>query len=315
MNHGKSLVVRSVNISREKGTTKTPVHECYLTEDGFAGDAHSGQWHRQVSIMAVESIRDFKHQAGREILFGEFAENIALEGINLTQVQVFDRFKGDQIELEVTQIGKTCHGDTCAIFREVGKCAMPEEGIFCRVIRPGEVKEGDKLDYIPFNIKATVITLSDRAYSGVYYDNSGEQIAAELKRHFEKLQKRLEITRYVIPDDADRLTELLNQSKEDEVDVVFTTGSTGIGSRDIAPETIRSFFDKELPGIMEMIRVKYGWKNPLALLSRSVSGVSGKMLLYALPGSTKAVSEYLEVILPTLLHSIKMMHDLDHHAS
>lgn len=311
----KNLPVKilSVNISREKGTIKKPVEKAQLTKEGIRDDAHSGKWHRQISLMSSESLRRFEKVAGRQINYGEFAENITLEGLDLTQAGLLDRFQGEQIELEVTQIGKKCHGDTCAIFREVGKCAMPKEGIFCRVVKTGEIKPGIKLEYIPKIFRLLIITLSDRAYHGDYEDRSGKVIEQEMQVFFESNVRRFDIERQVIPDNSNELMKWLKKASDSSFDIVITTGGTGIGSRDITPETITGFIDKELPGIMEMVRVKYGKDNPNALLSRSVAGIKGKTLLYALPGSINAVKEYLEVIIPTLQHSLYMLHDLDMH--
>ncbi len=315
MGTNKKLEIRSVNISKEKGTGKDPVGSCELTNEGLKGDAHSGPWNRQVSIMSAESIRNFNEREGRNIEFGEFAENITLEGMDLSEVDILDRFKSDHFELEVTQIGKKCHGDGCAIYRDVGKCAMPKEGIFCRVISTGKINTGDQAEFIPTTIKGWVITLSDRVSKGIYEDKSGKKIAASLEAYFSKRNKRAAIERKIIPDESEELSGLLTRALKQNVDFVMTTGGTGIGSRDIAPETIAPFIEKELPGIMEMIRVKYGGNNPNALLSRSVAGISGKTLIYSLPGSSRAVEEYLEVILPTLMHSYYMMHDIDHHVT
>ena len=142
------IKVVSVNISREKGTIKTPVPEIVLTGMGVDGDAHAGDWHRQVSLLAVESVKKWGEQAGREVAFGEFAENITTEGIVLYETNPGDRLLIGEVELEVTQIGKKCHGTGCAIFREVGNCVMPKEGIFAKVIRTGTVKAGNEIIYL-----------------------------------------------------------------------------------------------------------------------------------------------------------------------
>lgn len=144
-----SVKVISVNISTEKGTIKSPVPEIILNEKGVEGDAHAGDWHRQVSLLARESIDRWGEQAGRQVAWGEFAENITTEGIVLHETRPGDRLLIGNTELEVTQIGKKCHGKGCAIFREVGNCVMPTEGIFARVIRQGKVKPGESLEYIP----------------------------------------------------------------------------------------------------------------------------------------------------------------------
>ncbi len=100
--------------------------------------------------------------------------------------------------------------------------------------------------------------------------------------------------------------------KDDEYDFIFTTGGTGIGPRDITPDVIRPLLDREIPGIMDHIRIKYGTALPQALLSRSVAGVIAKTQVYALPGSPKAVEEYLAEILKILIHATLMVHGLGH---
>jgi MOSC domain-containing protein YiiM len=144
-----AIKVISVNISIKKGTIKTPVPKIILNEKGVEGDAHAGDWHRQVSLLAKESIEKWAKQAGRTVGWGEFAENITTEGITLYETKPGDRFIIGDVELEVTQIGKKCHGTGCAIFKEVGNCVMPKEGIFAKVIKHGEVKAGDRIEFVP----------------------------------------------------------------------------------------------------------------------------------------------------------------------
>ncbi len=145
----KTLKVISVNISEQKGTVKHPVAEIVLGDKGVEGDAHAGKWHRQVSMLGVESILRFEKQSGRKLQYGEFAENITTQGLELYATHPGDRFVGDEVELEVTQIGKKCHGTACAIFVEVGDCVMPREGIFCKVIKGGKLVPGMELKYYP----------------------------------------------------------------------------------------------------------------------------------------------------------------------
>ena len=309
----QQLKVTHINISREKGTVKKPVNGAVVDHLGIRGDAHAGPWHRQVSLIAQGSLDRFHHKTGRKVQPGEFAENLTVEGMELSRVKPLDRFVHKEMILEVTQIGKKCHGDNCAIFREVGKCAMPEEGVFTRVIRGGSLRPGDFLSYQPKTWKGLVVTLSDRAHAGVYPDKSGKKIEEALRKFMNQHFPSPEVYRQVLPDEQHQLVNALNKARSDGYDVVFTTGGTGIGSRDIAPETIRVLMDKEIPGIMEMVRMKYGQDNPNALLSRSIAATMGRTLVYALPGSSKAVDEYLDVILPTLKHSVWMVHDLDAH--
>lgn len=305
--------ILSVNTSEKKGTIKKPVDKIQLSEIGVSGDAHSGKWNRQVSMLASESIAKFSIEAQRSIQYGEFAENITTEGLLLHECRPLDRFVNEQIELEVTQIGKKCHGDNCSIFREVGNCVMPKEGIFARVIRNGELKAGDSLIYVPKTIHIQIITLSDRASVGEYADKSGPQIQNLAENYFNKTNRPTSFSYNLIPDNQEQLAALIKAAIAQKVDVIFTTGGTGIGPRDITPETVRPLLDKEIPGIMELIRVKYGTEKPAALLSRGIAGVAGQTLIYTLPGSVKAVTEYCNEILPTIEHSVYMLQSIDSH--
>jgi molybdopterin adenylyltransferase len=307
------ITVVSVNISEKKGTIKVPVPEIELNQLGVANDAHAGDWHRQVSLLADESVQRFTHAAGRKINYGEFAENITTIGIELVNTHPLDSLTIGEVELEITQIGKECHGTSCAIFKEVGNCVMPKEGIFARVLKNGIVKAGDEVIYSPRVYNVLIITLSDRASRGEYSDRSGPKIEQLLSTLFETEGWKYAIERKLIPDDAETLKTLLEEAGKAQIDIVITTGGTGIGPRDITPEVVKSFIDKEIPGIMELIRFKYGSVKPNALLSRGIAGVMQNTLVYTLPGSVKAVEEYMTEITPTLRHSIYMLHNLDAH--
>ena len=129
----------SLNTSEKKGTIKTPVDRITIDETGIVGDAHAGNWHRQVSLLPSESIAKVRDQMP-ELADGAFAENLVTSGVNLGGVRVGDRVSiGDDVLLEVTQIGKECHNSGCAIKKLTGDCIMPREGIFAKVIREGEI--------------------------------------------------------------------------------------------------------------------------------------------------------------------------------
>lgn len=309
----EQLKIISVNISEKKGTLKKPVKEISLTHQGIEGDAHSGHWNRQISILGMGSIRKFEKQAGRKISPGEFAENITLEGFDSLQAHPLDRFTCGEVELEITQIGKECHGTSCSIFREVGDCIMPKEGVFARVLHPGLLRDGDTVDFHPKMYSALVITLSDRASSGEYEDRSGPRLKKLLQVFFKESGMNLFIHHTLIPDDPQKLEELVHQAKDELIDFVITTGGTGIGPRDYTVDVIKPMLDKEIPGIMEMIRMKYGALKPRALISRSLAGVMGKSLVFALPGSIQAIDEYMDEILKSLLHLVYMLHGLELH--
>jgi molybdopterin adenylyltransferase len=165
---------------------------------------------------------------------------------------------------------------------------------------------------LPGDIEILVITLSDRASGGEYEDLSGPRIGELVQEYFATLDINCTITKILIPDDAEELREIINVSGGN-FNIIFTTGGTGIGARDITVETIKPLLTKEIPGIMEYIRVKYGSEKPNALLSRGVAGLIGTTLIYTLPGSVRAVNEYMEEILKTLLHTLQMLYGIDNH--
>ncbi len=146
-NIGNARVV-AVCVSERKGERKTPVPSVRLVENhGVAGDAHAGVWHRQVSLLAVESIEKMRRK-GLNVSAGDFAENITTEGIQLMDLPVGARLCLGDAVLEVTQIGKVCH-TRCAIYHQAGDCVMPREGIFAKVLQPGVVRPGDAVGRIP----------------------------------------------------------------------------------------------------------------------------------------------------------------------
>jgi len=140
--------IEAISVSTEKGTQKTNVPEAELRVDlGVVGDAHAGKWHRQVSLLAVESIAKMV-KMGANVSPGNFAENITTEGIDLLKLSLGGRLRlGRDVELEVTQFGKKCHS-RCEIFEQVGDCIMPREGIFAKVISPGRINVGDVIEVL-----------------------------------------------------------------------------------------------------------------------------------------------------------------------
>ncbi|NLJ07069.1 MAG: molybdenum cofactor synthesis protein [Sphingobacteriales bacterium] len=307
------MKILSVNISEKKGTIKKPVSIIEINDQGVVGDAHAGFKNREISLLGIESFRKFEQSAGRKVAFGEFAENLTTEGMELFKTHPLDRFSNDSVELEVTQIGKKCHGDRCAIFREVGNCVMPVEGIFTRIIKGGKIKAGDFLEYHPKEFKILVITLSDRAAKGEYEDKSGPKVVEYLRQYFEEKERKYHIDTIIIPDHAKSLEILLDTAKKENIDLLITTGGTGIGPADITVDVVKPRLTKEIPGIMELIRFKYGQEKPQALVSRAVAGVMGQTLVFTLPGSVRGVSEYMDEILKSLEHLIYMLHSLDLH--
>ena len=139
--------VEAVCISENKGERKKPVESVELRENhGIVGDAHAGDWHRQVSLLAQESI-DKMVALGLDVTAGDFAENITTSGIDLVSLPIGSRLQAGETLLEVTQIGKECH-TRCAIFYQAGDCVMPKEGIFTKVITGGTIKPGDGIEIV-----------------------------------------------------------------------------------------------------------------------------------------------------------------------
>lgn len=165
---------------------------------------------------------------------------------------------------------------------------------------------------LPTEFKVLIITLSDRAFRGEYEDLSGPAIKERLCSFFGTTGWKAEIVVKLIPDDASILADML-KSAATEMNMIFTTGGTGIGPRDITVDTVLPLLDKEIPGIMEYIRIRYGSEKPNALLSRGVAGITGKSLIYTLPGSLKAVDEYMNEIVKTLHHTVLMQYGVDTH--
>ena len=135
----------AICMSTKKGTQKKEISEINLIENfGLEGDAHGGNWHRQVSLLCYESIENFKNK-GAEVDFGSFGENLIVQGIDFPALTVGKRVIGDNFELEVTQIGKECH-TRCSIYTKMGDCIMPREGVFAKVITGGHIKKNDSIE-------------------------------------------------------------------------------------------------------------------------------------------------------------------------
>ena len=140
--------VIAINISEEKGVIKNPIEKGFFKiNHGLEGDAHAGDWHRQVSLLGIESIKKMKAIGIESIATGQFAENITTEGLTLYEIPVGTKLKIGEVLFEVTQIGKECHKG-CKIKDLVGECVMPKEGIFAKVLEEGYIKSGDNIEVV-----------------------------------------------------------------------------------------------------------------------------------------------------------------------
>lgn len=296
--------VISVNISEKKGTVKKPVNEGNAIENfGIEGDAHSGNWHRQISLLANESINKMKKPEGYVLAPGIFAENITTEGIELHTLPIDTFIKVGDAILQVKQIGKKCHKD-CEIYKKIGNCIMPLEGIFAKVIKGGKIKVEDSIEIIE-PIRVGVIISSDKGYSGERKDRVIPTIRNTLKDEiYIEIQEEK-----ILPDEKEKLSKEMKRMADDlGVDLIITSGGTGFSPRDVMPEATIDVIDKNVPGISEYIRNYSLRYNLNAILSRGVSGIRNKTLIINLPGSPNAVKQCLECILPVLPHGINTLH-------
>lgn len=299
-------IIKGICISEKRGTSKKPVDQAVFIENhGIENDAHAGDWHRQVSLLSYEKIEEFKEK-GANILPGSFGENLIVEGFNLCEIPVGSRMKAGEVILEITQIGKECHSH-CQIYKSVGDCIMPREGIFARVIKGGKLTSGEEIELMPYDsnraLTAAVVTLSDKGYAGERVDESGKILADELKNVGYEIVETV-----ILPDDEKMISDnLIRLSDKRQVNLIVTTGGTGFSERDCTPEATMAVATKNAPGIAEAIRAYSMQITKRAMLSRGVSVIRNKTLIVNLPGSPKAVKESLDIILDQLEHGIKIL--------
>jgi molybdenum cofactor synthesis domain-containing protein len=296
----------SVNVAGEKGVRKDAVESIRLVVDhGVEGDAHAGPWHRQVSLLASESIEKML-AACPGVDPGAFGENITTEGLVLYELPVGARFYAGESLLEVTQIGKECHS-RCAIFHQAGDCVMPREGIFARVIEGGELRPGEGIVLLKTTlIHAAVLTVSDKGSRGEREDTSGDALVEALRE-----LGAAAVERAIVPDEADQIAaELRRWADETPVNLVLTTGGTGMTSRDVTPEATLSVLERQAPGFAEAMRAGSLVNTPHAMLSRAVSGIRGRTLIINMPGSPRACREQFAMIAAALPHGVEKLLDL-----
>lgn len=292
--------------SERRGTVKVEQQEVNLIEGfGLEGDAHGGNWHRQVSLLSYEKIEAFRNK-GADVALGAFGENLIVEGYDFRNLPVGTRFRIGDALLEMTQIGKNCHSH-CEIYKRMGDCIMPREGVFAEVTKGGKIKVGDEVEQLSLDenrpFSAAVITLSDKGFKGEREDLSGPEAVKLLENAGYLVKETL-----LLPDEKEVLKKDLRRlADQRQINVIFTTGGTGFSERDVTPEATIEVCDRMANGIAEAIRNYSMTITPRAMFSRGVSGIRGKTVIINLPGSPKAVKEALEFLLPQLEHGLGVL--------
>ena len=296
--------IQAISVSDRKGVIKENVPSAYFENDfGIKGDAHAGKWHRQVSLLALESVKKMQEK-GLDVKSGDFAENITTEGIDLLSLPVGTKIKIKDVEFIISQIGKICH-HKCAVYYHAGECVMPKEGIFAVVRGNGELHVGDEIQNLGKDgFSVGIITLSDRASKGEYEDLTGPA----LEKYVSENLKTSFIRKEIIPDDTKKLELTLKDFADTQMlDLIITNGSTGISPRDIAPDVTVEVVEKRLPGFEEAMRAESFKITATAIVSRAVCGTRKNSLIINLPGSPKGAVENLSVIMPAIEHTIKKL--------
>ena len=299
-------VIEALCISTHRGTQKEQVAAATFVPDwGIEGDAHAGHWHRQVSLLASEQIEAFRAR-GADVGPGAFGENMVVRGIDFARLPVGTRLQSGTVLLELTQFGKECH-QHCTIYQAVGDCIMPRQGVFAKVLEGGTLHVGDELVVVqqagkrPY--QAAVITLSDKGSRGERHDESGPALAACLREAGYDVVETL-----LLADEAGPLQQHLRRlADQRQVDLILTTGGTGLSPRDITPEATLAVADKQVPGISEALRAASLAITPRAMLSRGVSVIRKKTLIINFPGSTKACREYWAIVADVLPHGLDIL--------
>jgi molybdenum cofactor synthesis domain-containing protein len=295
-----------VCISAKKGIAKHAVPSLSLrAEHGVDGDAHAGDWHRQVSLLAHTDIESMRAK-GLTLKPGAFGENLVIDGLNTDSLGIGSRLRVGPVLLELTQIGKVCH-TRCAIYYSTGDCIMPRLGLFARVLEAGDLHPGMPVRVVHevnrSTIQAAVVTVSDRCAVGSMVDTSGPAVAALLK---DELDARIAWTR-MVPDDVDQIAETLKDLSDRRVDLLITVGGTGISGRNVTPEATQKVLDRQISGLGEVMCAAPSTHTPNAMRSRATAGVRRETLIVNLPGSLKAALGNLSAILPVLPHAVKML--------
>ena len=302
----KAGIVRAICISERRGVEKHTVPSAHFIEGyGIEGDAHAGNWHRQVSLLSYDRVKEF-NERGADVEDGAFGENLVVEGLDFRNLPVGTKLTAGNVVLRMTQIGKECHTH-CAIYQRMGECIMPRQGVFAEVIQSGTIQQGNAMTVElpkkdrPFT--AAVITMSDKGARGERKDESGPKAKQMLEKAGYEVVETL-----ILPDEPERLKrELIRLADGRQVELILTSGGTGFSRRDCTPEATMEVAERNAPGIAEYIRSQSMKITGRAMLGRGVSVIRKGSLIINLPGSPKAVEESLSMILKDVEHGLKIL--------
>lgn len=308
-----SLTAIGLSLSEAKGQPHKVAPRLHITLNGIEGDRHAGPGLRQISLMHRDVVVARFPDAASDRLAGLGQENILIDGEGLGDLRLLDTLALGDVLLEVTQIGKRVNESGQALCGSGSKCLLGDFGLFTRVVHGGTIKTNQAILHRQRVLRAHAVTVSDRASRGVYEDQSGPAVLALLETWCATHHWTLSVESHIVPDEAPALEAVLEHSRKNLVDVVITTGGTGVGPRDITPDVVTQHADKLISGIMDYIRLKHGERMPLALTSRSVAAVMGTTLVYTLPGGLKAIPEYLEEIFKSMEHMLLLLKGLETH--
>ena len=299
--------VLAVCVSPEKGTSKRNVGKAeFIANHGLKGDAHAGTWHRQVSLLSHQKIEEFRSK-GAEVDNGAFGENLVVEGIDFRSLPLGALLECSGAILEITQIGKECHSH-CAIYKVMGDCIMPREGVFARILQGGVISVGDEMTVRRAAgenglHRVWILTASDMGFRGERVDESGPAV-----REIAVSAGFFPVGYSLLPDDQDGLEKELRRICDlGLADLILTTGGTGFSRRDRMPEATAAVSERLVPGIAEAMRAGSMGITRRAMLSRGISAIRGSTLIINLPGSPGAARENLEFVIGELGHGLDIL--------
>jgi len=299
-------IIKAVCVSTEKGTAKQNIGKAeFIAGHGIAGDAHAGPWHRQVSLLSHNKIEDFRSR-GAVVQDGAFGENLVVEGIDFRSLPVGTMLECGDVLLEMTQIGKECHSH-CAIYKTMGDCIMPREGVFARVLKSGFISVGDTMtirkNKDDYSYRVWIITSSDKGSK-----KEREDLSAPTIRELVAVTGYTNAGYTLLPDEKIEIENELKRICDNNLaDLILTTGGTGLSPRDCMPEATTAIAERLVPGIAEAMRSSSMVITKRAMLSRAVAAIRKSTLIINLPGSPKAAKENLDFVLGELRHALDIL--------